>query len=368
MRQFASTVKKNSIEKRRNIRVTCCECLSHLVMFVILLLGLSLSKLVYFQPENYVKLNVELPPSFLSSSQLSFATDDPNNPPAGGNSGTNSKARGSREINFGSLLTGIRRTLKGPIPIPPFDAYIAVAKYATNIAQNTPVTGLLLQTSLGMKYGNLLDLGDLHFAPYPSAAVDSLVAYLNRTTTSFKTLKSHFHANENEGVNYILANLERRAFALISIRQITPEKINYVIRQNYTTLPNTNDVFISITRGLDRTYQMYFLSGFLTLESTIDRWALNYAVRQADPNASCQSPDVLTVPFPTYEFDSNPFYSQVGFLLGLAMTMSTLYPVSRLVKSVVEEKETVSFYLSYSYQLILRLKYASLIYHLKCPL
>lgn len=345
MRQFASTVKKNAIEKRRNIRVTCCECFSHLVIFVILLLGLSLSKIVFFQPENYVKLDVALPPTFIAKSQSSAAStqasDDVNDPNSNSQNGGSEGSSTSLKVSVGSFLTDVKKTLKGPMPIPPFDVYVAIAKFVTNIARKTPATGLILQTSLGMKYGNLLDMGDLHFAPYPSAAVDSLVQHLNKTTISFKTLKIHFHANEGDGVNYILANLDRRAFALIDIRQITPQKINYVIRQNYTTLPNTNDVFISISRGLNRDYQMYLLSGFLTLESTIDRWALNYAVQQADPSATCQSPDVLTVPFPTYEFDSNPFYAQVGFLLGLAMTMSTLYPVSRLIKSVVEEKETV---------------------------
>ena len=58
------------------------------------------------------------------------------------------------------------------------------------------------------------------------------------------------------------------------------------------------------------------------------------------PRATCTVPDVVTVPAPTYAFDSNVFYSSVGALLGLALTMSTLYPVSRLVKSVVEEKES----------------------------
>ena len=43
---------------------------------------------------------------------------------------------------------------------------------------------------------------------------------------------------------------------------------------------------------------------------------------------------------PTYGFLLNTFYGQVGSLLGLVLIMSTLYPVSRLVKSVVEEKES----------------------------
>ena len=338
MRQFAATVKKNAIEKRRNIRVTCCECFSHLVMFILLLLGLRLSRLVYFQPENYVKINILVPPSIFKNNAPVSTT-----PAATSMVSSRSLSASSdqNKLSIGAILTGVKKQLKGPLPIPTFDQYITAAKFLTRTAANAQIPSFVLQTTLGEKYGNLIQLGELHFAPYPSRAVDSLVRHLNRTTTTFKTLTTHYHTTESAGVAYILNNLNKRAFALIVIRQITPQKINYVIRQNYTTLPNTNQVFISISRGLDKDFQMYLLSGFLTLERTVDDWALNYAVRQADPTASCRSPEVLTVPFPTYEFNSNPFYAQVGFLLGLAMTMSTLYPVSRLVKTVVEEKETV---------------------------
>jgi hypothetical protein len=34
------------------------------------------------------------------------------------------------------------------------------------------------------------------------------------------------------------------------------------------------------------------------------------------------------------------FVVPVGFLVGLFMAMATMYPMSRLVKAIVEEKET----------------------------
>lgn len=340
MRQFASTVKKNVIEKRRNIRVTICECFSHLVMFVILLLGFGLSKIVFFQPENFVKLNVLVPPNIFRYTPPGNPTRNPTPSPTS----TSNETASFRPpfVSASNAYAGFKKQLKGPMLIPSFDEYVALSKFIASAAATQPgLIRLASQTSQGMRYGNLLHVGELHFCPYPSAAVDSLVSFLNRTTKSFKTLKSHFHATEADGIDYILNHLENRALALIDLRKITGQKINYVIRQNYTTLPNTNQVFVAIARGLDTSFQMYLTSGFLTLEKTIDKWALDYSVKQVNPAATCISPEVLTVPFPTYEFDSNPFYAQVGFLLGLAMTMSTLYPVSRLVKSVVEEKETV---------------------------
>ena len=342
MRQFTATVTKNVIEKRRNIRVTFCELFSHLIVFVILLLGFRQSKIIFFQPESFVKLNVLVPPTILRPAPT--RTSKPTSRPTGPliSPPSNSTFKLTPMIRASAVLDGFKKQLKGPFPIPSFDAYISAMRLVSSIADERPyVTRLLSQTSQGMRFGNLLTAGDLHFCPYPSPAVDSLVEYLNRTTTTFKTLKIFFHASESVGLDYVLKNLDRRTLALINIRQISPQKIDYVIRQNYTTLPNTNQVFIPILRGLDTGYQSYLISGFLTLESTIDKWALDYSVKQVNPQATCVSPDVVTVPFPTYEFNSNPFYAQVGFLLGLAMTMSTLYPVSRLVKSVVEEKETV---------------------------
>lgn len=311
-------------------------------MFVILLLGFGLSKILYFQPENYVKLNVLVPPDIFRSGQS--AGNPTRKPTPSPTTSTNETASFLPPfISVGATYAGLKKQLKGPALIPSFDQFVALTKFVASAAASQPrVTKLASQTAQGMRYGNLLKVGDLHFCPYPSAAVDSLVRYLNSTTKSFKTLNSHFHETEEDGVDYILSHLDHRALALINIRSITGQKINYVIRQNYTTLPNTNQVFVSIAKGLDTDYQMYLTSGFLTLEKTIDKWALDYSVKQVNPAATCVSPEVLTVPFPTYEFDSNPFYAQVGFLLGLAMTMSTLYPVSRLVKCVVEEKETVS--------------------------
>ena len=49
--------------------------------------------------------------------------------------------------------------------------------------------------------------------------------------------------------------------------------------------------------------------------------------------------ELYAMPMPTAEYDQNLFYTAVGYLLGLAISMGFLYPMSRLVKGVVEEKE-----------------------------
>ena len=42
---------------------------------------------------------------------------------------------------------------------------------------------------------------------------------------------------------------------------------------------------------------------------------------------------------PTAMYTQNDFFLQVGYLLGLTMVMAFLFPVSRLIKTIVEEKE-----------------------------
>lgn len=152
------------------------------------------------------------------------------------------------------------------------------------------------------------------------------------------------HESEKDGVNYILDNLDSPAFALISLFQVTPEKVNYAIRQNYTTLPNTNTIVQTPAIGINQAYQQYFFSGFLTLQRSVDEWVFDYlgaSDNEMYPNQCSSGPmSSVLAPYPTAAYDQNPFYTSVGFLLGLVMVMSTLYPVSKLTKSIVEEKET----------------------------
>ena len=46
---------------------------------------------------------------------------------------------------------------------------------------------------------NILDFGDLHFAPASSLATQSLIDHLNSTTKTFKTVNSYVHQSESEG-------------------------------------------------------------------------------------------------------------------------------------------------------------------------
>jgi hypothetical protein len=246
MFQLASTVEKNFIEKKRNIRVTVCEYCSHLVIVMILFLGYGASVLVKYPAAQYDSLNVQIPPSFLKISANSSSTNE--------------------LINFKRLVNSIQGTLNGPLQAPSFDTFVGLSQYATkNLNTNSDIVNTILSTSFGQKFGNILDFGALHFAPYPSVQVKSLIDHLNKTTLTFSNLKYFLHESEEAAVKFILHNLNIKTFALIVLREITPHKINYVIRMNYTTLPRTTAVVLR-TGVFDDNYQSYFLSGFLTLQ------------------------------------------------------------------------------------------------------
>ena len=303
LRQLSASLHKNYVEKKRNIRTTCCEYMSHFLIIVLLIFGYNLSEELNYDEGVYSTIELSIPPQGLSSS--------------GGN------------LNLYDVYTTATELLSGPLSVPDFDTYIQLSRTLSSLVAEDDITGLLQQSDFGQKYGNLLTLGALHFAP-DSPEVDDLISYLNRTTLTFRTLVVHKHKSEQKALQYVQNHLEEYTFALIVLHTISPEVLNYDIRQNYTTLPNTNQVVNWISVGLDTQYQNYFLSGFLTLQSTIDQWAFSYVDNQItqslgtnaslDESRECRKPSPMTMPFPTAAFNQNLFYQAVGFLLGLAMT------------------------------------------------
>lgn len=266
-----------------------------------LIFGYALSDILYYDEKIYSTVEVNIPPAGIGTSGV---------------------------VDIGSLYTSIVEILSGPLIVPSFDSYITLSRTISSGLQSDELTTILTDSEFGQKYGNLLSLGTIHFAP-DSSQVDSLIEYLNRTTTTFQSLHVMKHKSEGKAIHHIQNNLDEYTFALIVLHTISPESINYEIRLNYTTLPNTNQIVNWITIGLDTDYQNYYLSGFLTLQNTIDAWVFNYTdglIRSEEDstaintNRICRKPNPVTIPFPTAAFDQNLFYQAVGFLLGLAMT------------------------------------------------
>jgi hypothetical protein len=317
IQQISAVLKRNVIEKKRNTRVTCCECCSHLFIMLLLIYGYALSEVLFFDAETYSTIDITIPP-FKSLDDI-------------------------ESINSALDI------LDGPLPIPSFDAFVGVSRLmnATGSASED-VLELLGQTSLGRRFGSLLQPGALHFAPAGPEAT-SLVQHLHSSTQLFSSMTHHTHESEDAAIDYIQSHLHEYALALVVLPPpgtLTRSHIQYKIRQNYTTLPNTNEVVNWISIGLDTEYQKYLLSGFLTLQRTIDSWAFNHSEGlrassseegEEEEGGVCAEavPQYWTLPFPTAAFDQNIFFQAVGFLLGLAMISEWRNVTDSLIHSLI---------------------------------
>lgn len=69
--------------------------------------------------------------------------------------------------------------------------------------------------------------------------------------------------------------------------------------------------------GLSAQYQKYILSGFMSVQKTVDTWAFNVtgASNAQAANVYCRTkPDPFIMPFPSAAFKLNPFYGRVRYL------------------------------------------------------
>lgn len=154
-----------------------------------------------------------------------------------------------------------------------------------------------------------------------------------------KVLTIRTHPNEEEAMQYVMDNLGERTWAVIDLSQLetddsTSKGGSFKIRMNSTTLPNTALVENYVAMGLSTRYQRYYLSGYLTLQRTINDFIMWHSgcEEQIDP--------FWSMPMPTAAYEQNVFFLHVGYLLGLALVMAFLYPTSRLIQGLVEERET----------------------------
>lgn len=197
-------------------------------------------------------------------------------------------------------------------------------------------------SSFGRQWGNILTLGTIHLSPN-NTVTNSFVSYLKTTYPRLWTtsLNVRVHESEADALKFINKNLDERTWALLDFTDgvlLEEDDFRYKIRMNYTTVPNTNEITNYVSIGLNTDYQMYYLSGYMTLQRTLNEFAFSQDEACADMSADLSS--LWSMPMPTAAYSQNPFFLQVGYLLGLSIVMAFLYPTSRLIKSIVEEKET----------------------------
>jgi len=259
----------------------------------------------------------------------------------------------------------VRRLLKNPMIVPTFSQYVTLSQLLGSLVNVQDLPRVFSDSSYGRQWGNLLTLGTLHLSPRSSPVVDSFLDYLNDTyplLVERNNLTIRLHDSEEQGIEYIDETHDtERTWALIDLSRF-PEQLDwsnngshrqdveFSIRLNYTTIPNTNEITDFVSIGLNTQYQQYYLSGYLTLQRTLNEFARDYYGRSSNNttttsagNGTCDTSgfdEIWSMPMPTAAYSQNSFFLAVGYLLGLTIVMAYLYPTSRLIKSLVEEKET----------------------------
>jgi len=239
-------------------------------------------------------------------------------------------------LQIDSLLTN-------PIPVPKFDEYVTASSQLSSLINADDLPIILSDSSFGRSWGNLLTLGTLHITSPEDDVVNEFVAYLNETYPSIvqnQTLNILIHESEELALNFINDNLNERTWALIHLKTIETEKVEYKIRMNYTTLPNTNRIVNFVSIGLNKDYVQYYLSGYLTLQRTLNEFAMTRSGCNNNDTTSNNKDNIWSMPMPTAAYEQNVFFQAVGYLLGLTIAMAFMYPTSRTIKTIVEEKET----------------------------
>lgn len=363
-KQFFALTEKNFVLKARTKVSTFFELLTPVALAALLVVGYVASPVVTTDLKIYANLTFDLPgvilPSVLKGTvsnvqKPSFEnlTESDNNASSG----------------FGSVFGSLGDILANPIPIPTLDQYVALAAIVQRFMGNetsSMLNDVLENSRYGRSLQNLLDLGTLHLCP-SGPVVDSFVSFINETYPSVMGRQSLLpnltsplliktHDSADKAIRYIDDNPNEATWALVDLTNSFPsgtmtksdlDNVSFTLRLNYTTIPNTSFKVNPYIPGLNPDYQMYYLSGFLTLQRTVQEFAFAQAVSvlsSEDPSlsSSCQLPRTLqamSMPFPTPEYSQNQFFITAGFLMGLVASMGFLYPMSRLVKSLVEEKE-----------------------------
>lgn len=134
----------------------------------------------------------------------------------------------TESVSYNGLFQTLTDLLTGPLLIPSFGTFLQAQFFLSNVAAKGN-SDLLLQTSAGQSYGNLLRVGTMHFAPRSALTMD-LMAYLNNTAPLFKNLSVYIHDTEGDALKSIQNQNRKQILALIVLNDISNQSVDYAIR------------------------------------------------------------------------------------------------------------------------------------------
>lgn len=155
-------------------------------------------------------------------------------------------------------------------------------------------------------------------------------------------LNSEFisYLGEAELISQIKADgYDGRYRAAIFFDSVGPPQWSYTIRTERSMIPDTDfdiEPFESNINNL-QFLESYFFSGFLPLQQLVDEWILTTALDEPAQASSFLKYQFNDFPFSDYEND--PFFSVLDSVFVLFVLLTFLWPFTRLIKLIMEEKE-----------------------------
>jgi len=228
----------------------------------------------------------------------------------------------------------------GPMPLLGFDQWMLAhtmlhGAFMGNLTYDELST---FEQKLVDEFGNLINNGVLLFACGNQASqatcdeVHQFELKMSQTSPFFSTVFTATYDTETEALSWLRDN-PGKAWGLIvfNLLDLNAAKVDYAIRLNFTQVPYTGIKVNTLIQGMDTTFQYYFFSGFLALQDMVIEYVSNMTQQLGG--------SVFYAPFPINSYTDNIFYLFIGPFLGMVMILTVLYPASRLIKEIVEEKE-----------------------------
>eukprot|EP00756_Hemistasia_phaeocysticola_P014714 Hpha_TRINITY_DN15354_c1_g6::TRINITY_DN15354_c1_g6_i1::g.90491::m.90491/K05643/ABCA3; ATP-binding cassette, subfamily A (ABC1), member 3 len=377
---FRLAVGKTLLLKRRKPGSTLCEVLLPGVFVSLLLIGYFLSDTEHNPPENFAeegffnmteeltKLLCIVPPwdestarpNTLGLKPCQIAPGFPYNCSFGITSalrimnltgGAVVCADITAQINEHHLIHLVTQASR-PASFLPFDAMVVLQKIADRVLGQLKINQPSVENSL-LHSGSVLVALDDHIADYSSAcsAAGALLSRIDNSTMTFgSVLRSpDFPAgaacpgvwrSEKDATGAAhKSSRERPTWAVVVLKEVLPEeaRLGVSIRLNYTATPPTRWKE-SRRRGMSQEYLKYTTSGFLSLEHAFYN-AFVEGLSGSLPDSPLLPGPEAEIPFPTAAYDESTFLDRAGGLIPLVLAFAFIYPVSRIVSGVVEEKE-----------------------------
>eukprot|EP01061_Rhynchopus_euleeides_P015536 TRINITY_DN264_c0_g1_i10.p1 TRINITY_DN264_c0_g1~~TRINITY_DN264_c0_g1_i10.p1 ORF type:complete len:1990 (+),score=845.48 TRINITY_DN264_c0_g1_i10:125-5971(+) len=235
--------------------------------------------------------------------------------------------------------------------VPNMDTMLAVQSFALQLKGN-------LDFNTDSYQNSLLHSGNVELVAKDCATGMAVLDHLNSTSQFF----GHFINNsitrnepdcpymwtdENAAVDYAKGDGASYTWAVIVLNEVDVPTANfdYVIRLNYTAAPNTRETQDKFQNGLGKQRALQYInSGFTTLQAALDNYMIGevnatLADETVEATPVSLADNLLYFPMPTWKYTDSQFLDRAGNMIPLVLALAFLYPVSRLVGGIVEEKE-----------------------------